>query len=209
MRNCPLSLLSCAALLMACQPVTPTPMKIQLPSPNIEINDAAPILPASIEPPVSQAQPVSQAPPVPAETLSSNPVDQNNNQTKIDLAIGTVTKSSETQTNSAQASSDITPKDVARPKTFDPTKIIGFATPILVQNLGSANMVRKEGSIEVWQYRFGSCVVDFFFYPIDEAASQLILKAWDMRSTIMGVRLNRGSCRDEMSLYHHKLSSNP
>ena len=202
MRNCPLSLLSCAALLIACQPVTPTPMKIQSPSPNMKINDAAPILPASIAPPVSQV------PPVPAETLSSSPVEQNNNQTEIDLAIGTVTKSSETQTNSAQASSDITPKDVARTKTFDPTKIIGFATPILVHNLGSANMVRKEGSIEVWQYRFGSCVVDFFFYPVDEGASQLILKTWDMRSTIMGSRLDRGRCRDEMNLYHHKLSSN-
>ncbi len=183
-------------------------MKIQSPSPNMEINDAAPILPASIAPPVSQAQPVSQAPPVPAETLSSSPVDQNNNQTEIYLAIDTVTKSSETQTNSAQASSDIMPKDVAEPKTFDPTKIIGFATPILVQNLGSANMVRKEGSIEVWQYRFGSCVVDFFFYPVDEGTSQLILKTWNMRSTIMGDRLDPGSCRDEMSLYHHKLSSN-
>ena len=202
MRNCPLSLLSCAALLMACQPVTPTSMKIQSPSPNMEINDAAPILSTSIAPPVSQA------PPVPAETLSSNPVYQNNNQSEIDLAIGAVTKRSENQTNSAQASSDITPKDVARPKTFDPAKIIGFATPILVHNLGSANMVRKEGSIEVWQYRFGSCVVDFFFYPVDEGASQLILKTWDMRSTIMGVRLDRGSCRDEMNLYHHKLSSN-
>ena len=202
MRNRLLSLLSCAALLVACQPVTPTPMKIQSPSPNMEINDAAPILSTSIAPPVSQA------PPVPAETLSSNPVYQNNNQSEIDLAIGAVTKRSENQTNSAQASSDITPKDVARPKTFDPAKIIGFATPILVHNLGSANMVRKEGSIEVWQYRFGSCVVDFFFYPVDEGASQLILKTWDMRSTIMGVRLDRGSCRDEMNLYHHKLSSN-
>ena len=208
MRNCPLSLLSCAALLMACQPVTPTPMKIQSPSPNMEINDAAPILPASIAPPVSQAQPVSQAPPVPAETLSSSPVDQNNNQTEIYLAIDTVTKSSETQTNSAQASSDITPKDVAEPKTYDPAKILCFATPILVHNLGSANVVRKEGSIEVWQYQFGSCVVDFFFYPVDEGTSQLILKTWNMRSTIMGDRLDRGSCRDEMSLYHHKLSSN-
>ena len=120
MRNFPLSLLSCAALLMACQTVTPTPMKIQSPSPNMEINDAAPILPASIVPPVSQAQPVSQAPSVSAETLSSNPIDQNNNQTEIDLAIGTVTvtKSGETQTNSAQTSSDITPKDVARPVSY-------------------------------------------------------------------------------------------
>ena len=203
MRNCPLSLLSCAVLLIACQPVTPTHMKIQSPSPNMEINDAAPILPASITPPVSQA------PPVPAETLSSRPVDQNNNQTEIDLAIGTVTKSIETQTISEQTSSDITPKDVAGPKIFDPTKIIGFATPILIHNLGSANMVRKEGPIEVWQYRFGSCVVDFFFYPVDEGASGLILKTWDMRSTIMGDLLDRDSCRDEMNLYHHKLSSNP
>ena len=207
MRNFPLSLLTCAALLMACQPVTPTPMKIQSPSPNMEINDAAPILPESIVPPVSQAQPVSQAPPVSAETLSSNPIDQNNNQTEIDLAIGTINKSSGSQTNSAQTSSDITPKDVARPKTFDPTKIIGFATSVLVHNLGSANMVRKEGSIEVWQYRFGSCVVDFFFYPVDEGPSRLILKTWDMRSAIMGDRLDRGSCRDEMNHYHHKLSS--
>ena len=203
MRNCPLSLLSCAALLMACQPVTPTHMKIQSPTPNMEINDAAPILPASITPPVSQA------PPAPAETLSSRPVDQNNNQTEIDLAIGTLTESIETQTISEPTSSDITPKDVAGPKIFDPAKIIGFATPILIHNLGSANMVRKEGPIEVWQYRFGSCVVDFFFYPVDEGASGLILKTWDMRSTIMGDRLDRDSCRDEMSLYHHKLSSNP
>ena len=201
MRNCPLSLLSCAALLMACQPVTPTHMKIQSPTPNMEINDAAPILPASITPPVSQA------PPAPAETLSSRPVDQNNNQTEIDLAIGTLTESIETQTISEPTSSDITPKDVAGPKIFDPTKIIGFATPILIHNLGSANMVRKEGPIEVWQYRFGSCVVDFFFYPVDEGASGLILKTWDMRSTIMGDRLDRDSCRDEMNLYHHKLSS--
>ena len=201
MRDFPLSLLTCAALLMACQPITPTHMKIQSPSPNMEINDAAPILPASITPPVSQV------PPVPAETLPSSPVDQNNNQTEIDLAIGTINKSSGSQTNSAQTSSDITPKDVARPKTFDPTKIIGFATSVLVHNLGSANMVRKEGSIEVWQYRFGSCVVDFFFYPVDEGASRLILKTWDMRTMIMGDRLDRGSCRDEMNHYHHKLSS--
>ena len=209
MRNCPLSLLSCAVLLIACQPVTPTPMKIRSPSPNMEINDAAPILPASIAPPVSQALPMSKAPPVPTKTLSSSPVDQNNNQTQIDLAIGTVTKSIETQTNSEQTSSDITPKDVAGPKIFDPTKIIGFATPALVHNLGRANMVRKEGLIEVWQYHFGSCVVDFFFYPVDEGASGLILKTWDMRRTIMGDLLDRDSCRDEMNLYHHKLSSNP
>ena len=179
-------------------------MKIESRSPHLKINDAVPIPPASMVTPVPQAPPM---PTVPAEPSSSDPIDQNNNQTEIDLAISTVNKSSETHTNSAQATPDITPEALAIPKTFDPTKIIGFSTTVLVHNLGRANTVRKEGSIEIWQYQLGSCVVDFFFYPIDEGASQIILKTWDMRSTIMGNRLDRGSCRDEMNLYHHKLSS--
>ena len=205
MRNYLLSLLSCAALLMACQPVTPIPVKTKSPSPNLKIKEAAPIPPASIAPPVPQVPPVAS---MPAKTLSLDPSNQNDNQTEIDLATSTVTKSKETQTNSAQASPANTPKAVTMPKTFDPTKIIGFAAPIIVHNLGKANMVRKEGPIEVWQYQFGSCVVDFFFYPIGKGSSQLILKTWDMRSTIMGDRLDRGSCHDQMNLYHQKFLSN-
>ena len=146
---------------------------------------------------------------MPAETLSSEPSNQNDSQTGIDLAIITVTKSDETQTNSAQASPDTTPKAVPMPKNFDPTKVIDFATPTLVHNLGKANMVRKEGPIEVWQYQFRSCVVDFFFYPIVKGSSQLILKAWDMRSKIMGDDLDQSSCRNEMNLYHQNFLSNP
>ena len=140
------------------------------------------------------APPVPQAPTlpsVPAETLSSGPIDQNNNQTEIDLAISTVTKSNETQTNAAQVSPDTTPKALPMPRTFDPAKITGFATPILAHNLGKANMVRKEGLIEVWQYQFGTCVVDFFFYPFGEGSSQLILKTWD--TSIRETNLRSGS----------------
>jgi hypothetical protein len=205
MRNCLLSMISCAALVTACQQVTPISMKPASPRPNLKINYAAPQLSASMAPPVPEASPL---PSVPAETLSSGTVDQNKNQTEIDLAISTITTSDDTPKNLTQESSNITPKAVALPKTFDPTKIIGFATPTLVQNLGKANMVRQEGSIEVWQYRFGSCVVDFFFYPIGDGASQLISKNWDMRSAIMGNLLDRGNCRNEMNLYHQKILSN-
>jgi hypothetical protein len=204
MRNYLLSLLSCAALLMACQPVTPIPVKTKSPSPNLKIKEATPIPHALIAPPLPQVPLVAS---MPAETLSSDTGNQNDNQTEIDLAISTVTKSNETQTNSAQASPDTTPKAVTMTKTFDPTQIIGFATPILVHNLGKANMVRKEGPMEVWQYQFGSCVVDFFFYPIGKGSSQLILKTWDMRSTIMGDSLDRSRCHDQMNLYHQKFLS--
>ena len=86
--------------------------------------------------------------------------------------------------------------------------IIGLATPILVRNLGKANMIRQEGQVEVWQYQFSSCVVDFFFYPMGEDPSELISKNWNMRSAVMGDRLDPGSCREEMSLYYRKISSN-
>jgi len=190
---------------MACQPVTPIPVKTKSPSPNLKIKDDTPIPPASLAPPVPQAPPIVS---MPAETLSSDPGNQNDNQTVIDLAISTVTKSNETQTNSAQVPPDTTPKALPMPRTFDPAKIIGFATPILAQNLGKANMVRKEGLIEVWQYQFGSCVVDFFFYPIVEGSSKLILKTWNMRSKIMGINLDRDGCRDEINLYHQTILSN-
>jgi hypothetical protein len=213
MHNCCLAMVLCVVLLIACQPVTPLPIKTESTSPNLRIIDKSPTPPDSMSPRVLTAPSVTS---VPAEILSSGPVEKNNNQTEIDLAIstvtktiGTVTKSSKIRTNSAQSSPKITSKSVANPKSFDTTKIIGFAMPTLIQNLGRANMVRKEGRVEVWQYQFMSCVVDFFFYPIDEGSSQLILKNWDMRSTIMGGHLDRDSCRAGIDLYHQKFLSNP
>ena len=205
MRNYFLSLLSCAALLMACQPITPIPVKTKSPSPNLETKDATQIPAASKAPPLPQATSIVS---MSAETLSSDPGNQNDNQAGIDLAINTVTKSNETETNSAQESPDIAPKAAPTPTTFDPAKIVGFATLILTQNIGNANMVRKEGPIEVWQYQFESCVVDFFFYPIVPGSSQLVLKVWDMRSKIIGDRLDRGTCSDEINLYREKFVSN-
>ena len=69
---------------------------------------------------------VSQAPPlpsVPAETLSSDVVDQNKNQTEIDVTHSAITENSGTDANSAQASPTITSKVVSPAKTFDPKKI--------------------------------------------------------------------------------------
>ena len=202
MRKCLLSMLSCAALLIACQPVTPLSLKTETSSPNLKGSDVSPI------PPTSMAPPTPPVPSVPTQSLSSGPLYQNNNQTEIDLSINTVTKSSETQMIPAQASPNITPKPSAIQKTFDPMKIIGVKKQTLFQKLGSANMVRKEGPIEVWQYQFVSCVVDFFFYPIGEESSKLVLKIWDMRSTIIGGGLDRGNCLNEMNLYHQKFLPN-
>ena len=88
---------------------------------------------------------------------------------------------------------------------FRPKAMIGSASMILVRDLGIANMIRQEGPIEIWQYRFAECVVDFFFYPASQGSSQLIIKDWDMRSAVIGGRVNEGKCLAAMDRHHQKL----
>jgi hypothetical protein len=88
---------------------------------------------------------------------------------------------------------------------FRPKAMIGSASIILLRDLGIANMIRQEGSIEIWQYRFAECVVDFFFYPASQGSSQLIIKDWDMRSAVIGGRVNEGKCLAAMDQRHQKL----
>ena len=199
------SILSCIAILAACQPITPISLKAPSPDPNLKINDAA------LVPSGSATSPTLKAPPVPsepAETMSLSVIDLISDESEIDPAYGAVISGNGNRTSFTHASPASTPKIIDLPETFDPKGIIGFTPTALVSNLGKANMIRQEGNVEVWQYQFDSCVVDFFFYLIDEKASKLISKDWDMRSAIMGNHLDRDNCRNEMNLYHQKILSN-
>ena len=205
MRNCFILILTSVAILAACQPITPIFMKAPSFGKDIEINDPSPTPPASATSSKSDAHPVKYEPP---ETLSLDNIDLGNDQTKTDFADNATIFRNGYQTGATHLSPTITPKIIDLPETFDPKKMIGFASTSLIQNLGKANMIRQEGTVQVWQYQFSSCVVDFFFYPIDEKGSKLISKSWDMRSAIMGDHLNPDNCLKEMNLYHLKILSN-
>ena len=185
MRHLHFYLLGFAALFTACQPVTPTTVT----------TEAAPTF-----------------------TVAAN------GQTEIDLVVSTVTKTannevgtesgSESSSGSNNSTEDtviaaipatppIQPTPVQPP--FRPNAMIGSASIILIRNLGIANMVRQEGPIEIWQYRFAECVVDFFFYPTSQGSSQLVIKDWDMRSAVIGGRVNEGKCLAAMDRNHQKL----
>ena len=97
----------------------------------------------------------------------------------------------------------VQPRQVQPP--FRPNAMIGSASIILLRDLGIANMIRQEGPIEIWQYRFAECVVDFFFYPASQGSSQLVIKDWDMRSAVIGGRVNEGKCLAAMDRHHKKL----
>jgi len=191
MRHLHFYLFGFAALVAACQPVTPTTVN----------SKAAPTITVAPE-----------------------------GQTDIDLVVSTVTKTADGAAgavNNAGSGTDDNTKDTkdtevaAIPATppvqqtpvqpvkvqppFRPKAMIGSASIILVRDLGIANMIRQEGPIEIWQYRFAECVVDFFFYPASQGSSQLIIKDWDMRSAVIGGRVNEGKCLAAMDQQHQKL----
>ena len=186
MRHLHFCLFGFAALVAACQPVTPTTVN----------SKAAPTITVAPE-----------------------------GQTDIDLVVSTVTKTADgvagtdsglgtdndtkdTEIAAIPATPPVQPTPVQPVKVqppFRPKAMIGSASIMLVRDLGIANMIRQEGSIEIWQYRFADCVVDFFFYPASQGSSQLIIKDWDMRSAVIGGRVNEGKCLAAMDQQHQKL----
>ena len=183
MRHLHFYLFGFAALVAACQPVTPTTVN----------SKAAPTITVAPE-----------------------------GQTDIDLVVSTITKTADGAAgavNNAGSGTDDNTKDTeiaAIPATppvqpvkvqppFRPKTMIGSASIMLVRDLGIATMIRQEGPIEIWQYRFAECVVDFFFYPASQGSSQLIIKDWDMRSAVIGGRVNEGECLAAMDQQHQKL----
>ena len=78
------------------------------------------------------------------------------------------------------------------PKDLDPQLFLGQSPGKLKNSLGAPSIMRKEGNVEIWQYRFSDCVVDFFFYDM---AGTLAATHTDMRSPFLGGQLNKAACR--------------
>ena len=112
-------------------------------------------------------------------------------------------KSEETAIATIPAATPVQPVPANPP--FLHKAMIGSASNILLRDLGIANVIRQEGAIKIWQYRFSECVVDFFFYPASQGSSQLVIKDWDMRSAVIGGRVNEGKCLAAMDRHHQKL----
>jgi hypothetical protein len=51
------------------------------------------------------------------------------------------------------------------PPEFEPASLLGASSSKIEAVLGSADLLRREGTAEVWQYRLATCVVDYFVYP--------------------------------------------
>ena len=78
------------------------------------------------------------------------------------------------------------------PPELAPESLIGLDPAGLQQRLGKADFKRREGPVETWQYRFPTCVVDYFLYP---GAANPAVRNWAWRSPVIGGRLDIMACR--------------
>jgi hypothetical protein len=190
MRHLHFYLFGFAALVAACQPVTPTTVNSKA-APTITV---APESQTDIDLVVSTVTKTADGA---AGSGSGTEAGSGTNNSSEDTAIAAIPATPPVQPTPVQ------PVKVQPP--FRPKAMIGSASIILVRDLGIATMIRQEGPIEIWQYRFAACVVDFFFYPVSQGSSQLIIKDWDMRSAVIGGRVNEGKCLAAMDQHHQKL----
>ena len=199
MRHLHFYLFGFAALVAACQPVTPTTVNSKA-APTITV---APEGQTDIDLVVSTVTKTADG----AAGTDSGLGTANNTKDTKDTEIAAIPATPPIQPTPIQPTpvqpTPVQPVKVQPP--FRPKAMIGSASIILVRDLGIANMIRQEGSIEIWQYRFAECVVDFFFYPASQGSSQLIIKDWDMRSAVIGGRVNEGKCLAAMDQQHQKL----
>ena len=188
MRHLNLTLLGFAALVAACQPVTPTTFTTEVvPTIIVAANDQNDI--GAVVSTVTKT--TGEIGAVTDPTTGTDP------------SSGTNSSTDETVIAAIPAAPPVQPTPLGPP--FRPKTVIGSVSIKLISDLGIANMIRQEGPIEIWQYRFAACVVDFFFYPASQGSSQLIIKDWDMRSAMIGGRVNEGKCLAAMDQHHQKL----
>jgi hypothetical protein len=190
MRHLHFYLFGFAALVAACQPVTPTTVNSKA-APTITV---APEGQTDIDLVVSTVTKTADGA---AGSGSGTEAGSGTNNSSEETAIAAIPGTPPVQPTPVQ------PVKVQPP--FRPKAMIGSASIFLVRDLGIATMIRQEGPIEIWQYRFAACVVDFFFYPVNQGSSQLVIKDWDMRSAVIGGRVNEGKCLAAMDQHHQKL----
>ena len=90
------------------------------------------------------------------------------------------------------------PEPAPPPAEFEPASIVGLSADQLEARFGSADLLRREGTAEVWQYRLSACVVDYFVYP--DAAGIRKIVAWDWRAPVLSADIDALKCRQDLAI---------
>ena len=84
---------------------------------------------------------------------------------------------------------------------LDPAIFLGKSSSHLESKIGAPKALRKEGSVEVWQYQLSNCIVDFYIYKIGE---DQVAKHTHMRSLFFGSEINKITCKKNLFQLNQK-----
>ena len=73
---------------------------------------------------------------------------------------------------------------------------MGVLPDRLRARLGDADFARQEGNMKTWQYRFASCVVDYFLFP-EESVTRVA--GWSWRAPVIGMEVDATACRQALA----------
>ncbi len=82
------------------------------------------------------------------------------------------------------------------PQNIDPAIFLGKSTEHLTRALGLPSMLRKEGTVEVWQYQLSSCIIDFYLY---DNGKTWVTTYTDMRSIFLGSIVDLAACMVDLN----------
>lgn len=167
-------------LASACQPIEDAPLDLRAPAAPEETPDlsayAIETLPELEETGITVTATASTD--SPASTLS----DGDNTVTSGEIS------------SAVELAQVITPApdpEPAPPPQLEPATLIGSSPDRLLLRLGEPDYLRKEGQVEIWQYRLVTCVVNFVLK--DEGKGRM-LTAWIGRHRQLGLPYDHDAC---------------
>ena len=86
----------------------------------------------------------------------------------------------------------VPPAPPSPPPEFKPHTVLAKPDSVLLSLLGTADIIRTEGQVKIWQYRLDSCVFDFFLTPENGIYA---VRDWAYRASILGTKANELICR--------------
>lgn len=79
----------------------------------------------------------------------------------------------------------------APPPQLEPATLVGSSFDRLLLQLGEPDFMRKEGLVEIWQYRLVNCVVNFILRDGGEGQT---ITAWVGRHRQLGLAYDHDAC---------------
>jgi hypothetical protein len=79
---------------------------------------------------------------------------------------------------------------------FYPSNTMGWPKQDLIQILGHADYIRRDGDGEVHQYKLDTCILDFTLFPVNGTIEVI---AWHGRSRIQHMNIDANACYENLA----------